>query len=46
MNRVEMLEIVDDVIMEHPELRKNESIVYDVVKIILIHYENRLNGKV
>lgn len=46
MKRNEILEVVDDVIMNNPSLRKHESFVYEITKVILLHYENRMNGKV
>jgi len=46
MKRVEILEVVDEVIMNNPHLKKHESLVFEITKVILLHYENRLNGKV
>jgi len=46
MKRSEILEIVDEVVMLNPSMKKHESLVYEITKIILVHYENRMNGKV
>lgn len=45
MKREKIIEIVDDVIMNNPSMKKHESLVYEIVKVVLIHYENRLGGK-
>ena len=46
MKRYEILEIADGVIMTNPSLKKHESLVYEITKVILLHYENKMNGKV
>lgn len=46
MKRTDILEIVDNVVMEFPHLKKNESLVYEITKQVLIVTENKLNGKV
>jgi hypothetical protein len=46
MNRREVLEIVDSVIDANPYLKRNEAQVAEIVKVILLHYENKMNGKV
>ena len=45
MKRDKILEVVDRVIEEMPHLKKNEALVYEITKQILIVQENELMGK-